>query len=232
LKSLSQPLVRSIQIEKEAIPYIIKYSNKARHLRIQIKIKGEIEVILPQGFQVSDAESVLRQKSSWIKRHLELTRLTKNKFYLLGREIKVTQNYDLFIKKHKISIKKHHLKIISPSGSIESSITIYNSWLRKLAKKSLVARVHTIADNLNFEIGRISIRGQKTRWGSCSKTGNLSFNYILLKFRKEVVDYVIIHELCHLKEMNHSEKFWRLVAGFCPDYKKLRKELRDSPIPV
>jgi predicted metal-dependent hydrolase len=232
LKSPLKPLVRSIQLEKETIPYSLIYSNKARYLRIQIKIKGEIEVILPPGFQVADAESVMQQKHSWIKKRLELIKRTENRFYLLGHEIKVTQNYDLFIKRHKISIKDHHLKIISPSGAIEDTVTIYNTWLRKLAKKSLVARVHTIADNLNFEIGRISIRGQKTRWGSCSKTGNLSFNYNLLKFRKEVVDYVIIHELCHLKQMNHSEKFWKLVAGFSPNYKKLRKELRDSPGPV
>jgi predicted metal-dependent hydrolase len=232
LKSPLKPLVRSIQLEKETIPYSLIYSNKARYLRIQIKIKGEIEVILPPGFQVADAESVMQQKHSWIKKRLELIKRTENRFYLLGHEIKVTQNYDLFIKRHKISIKDHHLKIISPSGAIEDTVTIYNTWLRKLAKKSLIARVHTIADNLNFEIGRISIRGQKTRWGSCSKTGNLSFNYNLLKFRKEVVDYVIIHELCHLKQMNHSEKFWKLVAGFSPNYKKLRKELRDSPGPV
>ena len=231
MKSPLKPLVRSIQLEKETIPYSLIYSNKARYLRIQIKIKGEIEVILPPGFQVADAESVMQQKHSWIKKRLELIKRTENRFYLLGHEIKVTQNYDLFIKRHKISIKDHHLKIISPSGAIEDTVTIYNTWLRKLAKKSLIARVHTIADNLNFEIGRISIRGQKTRWGSCSKTGNLSFNYNLLKFRKEVVDYVIIHELCHLKQMNHSEKFWKLVAGFSPNYKKLRKELRDSLIP-
>ena len=231
MKGPLKPLVRSIQLEKETIPYILIYSNKAKYLRLQIKNKGKLEVVLPRGYQVTDAEKFLRQKSVWIKKHLVASARTEGNFYLLGHEIKVTQNYDLFVKRHKISIKDHHLKIISPSGAIEDTVTIYNTWLRKLAKKSLVARVQIIADNLNFEIGRISIRGQKTRWGSCSKTGNLSFNYNLLKFRKEVVDYVIIHELCHLKQMNHSEKFWKLVAGFSPNYKKLRKELRDSLIP-
>ena len=75
------------------------------------------------------------------------------------------------------------------------------------------------------EIGKIGIRGQYTRWGSCSSKGNLSFNYTLLQFREEVIDYVIIHELCHLKEMNHSKRFWKLVGKLCPDYKNLRKEL-------
>ena len=83
MKSPLKPLVRSIQLEKETIPYSLIYSNKARYLRIQIKIKGEIEVILPPGFQVADAESVMQQKHSWIKKRLELIKRTENRFYLL-----------------------------------------------------------------------------------------------------------------------------------------------------
>jgi hypothetical protein len=107
---------------------------------------------------------------------------------------------------------------------------IYEAWLKKLAKKTLTERVRKIASELNFKVGKITIRGQKTRWGSCSTNGNLSFNYSLLRFRKEIIDYVIIHELCHLKEMNHSERFWKLVEGYYPDYKNLRKELKDHPL--
>jgi len=102
--------------------------------------------------------------------------------------------------------------------------------LKKTAKKSLVERVHNIAEKYHFQVGRISIRSQKTRWGSCSSKGNLSFNYNLLRFGKEIVDYVIIHELCHIKEMNHSEKFWKLVEKFCPDYRRYRKELKGHSI--
>jgi predicted metal-dependent hydrolase len=199
---------------------------------MQITSKGELEVVLPHRCPVIDAEKFLLQKSEWIKKHLAASARTANKFYLLGNEIKVNHNYELFVERNKVSFKNNQLKITSPSGSAVDSVAIYNGWLRKLAKKSLINRVHAIADNLNFKISGISIRGQKTRWGSCSKTGNLSFNYNLMKFRQEVIDYVIIHELCHLKEMNHSERFWKLVAKFCPAYKKLRKELRDSPIPV
>jgi predicted metal-dependent hydrolase len=219
-------LALTIQLSEETIPYILKFSKKARYLRMQIKNRGELEVILPRGFQVTDAEKFLRQKSVWIKKHLVTLARTENKFYLFGREIKVTQNYDLFIIRHRISFKDDHLEIISPPGSSEDSIAIYEIWLRKLAKKSLVGRVQKIADRFNFKLGKVSIRGQKTRWGSCSTGGNLSFNYNLLKFSKEVIDYVIIHELCHLKEMNHSEKFWQLVEKFCPDYKQLRRELK------
>jgi predicted metal-dependent hydrolase len=212
------------------VPYILRHSKKAKYLRMQIKNRGELEVILPRGFQITDAEIFLQKKSNWIKKHINQRKESRNKFYLLGYEIKVTQKYDLFIKRHKISFKNNHLDITSPTGSAENSVMIYEAWLKKLAKKTLTERVRKIASELNFTVGKITIRGQKTRWGSCSTNGNLSFNYNLLRFRKEINDYVIIHELCHLKEMNHSEKFWKLVEGYYPDYKNLRKELKDHSL--
>jgi len=72
----------------------------------------------------------------------------------------------------------------------------------------------------------VSIRNQKTRWGSCSRQKNLSFSYRLFLLPPRFCDYVIVHELCHLKEMNHSPKFWALVARTFPDYKKLRREMK------
>lgn len=230
MKERSKALVRSIQLSQETIPYILKFSRKAKYLRLQIKNRGELEVILPRGLQISDAENFLHKKSEWIKKHTCKRKSLENKFYLLGKEISIKQNYDLFLRKHRINFRDEQLIITSPANSHQSIGYLFEIWLKKLAKRSLIGRVKNIAGNLNFEIGRISIRGQKTRWGSCSTNGNLSFNYNLLRFRKEVIDYVIIHELCHLKEMNHSEKFWRIVEGFCPRYKQLRKELKKIPL--
>ena len=77
---------------------------------------------------------------------------------------------------------------------------------------------------------RVSIRNQRTRWGSCSKKGNLNFNYRLLMLPRSLANYIIIHELCHLKELNHSPRFWNLVAQAAPDYLKIRRELRSLRI--
>jgi len=78
-----------------------------------------------------------------------------------------------------------------------------------------------------FEYNRINIKNQTTRWGSCSKKGNLNFNYKIVKLGERLVDYLVVHELCHLKEFNHSEKFWALVAKTIPEYKACRKELKN-----
>ena len=78
----------------------------------------------------------------------------------------------------------------------------------------------------NFKINRVSVKKPTTRWGSCSRLGNLNFNYRLLWLPTHLADYIIVHELCHLGELNHSSKFWRLVAKTLPNYKELRKELK------
>lgn len=80
----------------------------------------------------------------------------------------------------------------------------------------------------NFKYNRIVIRNQKTRWGSCSKKGNLNFNYKIILLSPKQADYIIVHELCHLKEFNHSGKFWDLVAQAVPDYKEIRSSLRTN----
>lgn len=81
-----------------------------------------------------------------------------------------------------------------------------------------------------FSYNKVTIKDQKTRWGSCSSKGNLNFNYKILFLKEDLQDYIVVHELCHLQEMNHSSKFWVLVAQTMPNYKLLRQELREQEI--
>lgn len=97
----------------------------------------------------------------------------------------------------------------------------------KRAKKLLKERVELINKHYSFSYNRISIKQHETRWGSCSKKGNLNFNYRLFFLPLELVDYVVAHELSHLKEMNHSKNFWNLVAQTIPDYRQRRLALKN-----
>ena len=97
---------------------------------------------------------------------------------------------------------------------------------KEQAREFIVQRLSYFCALYNISFNRISIRSQKTRWGSCSKKKNLNFNYKILFLPQEQADYIIVHELCHLKEFNHSQKFWNLVALAVPNYRELKKELR------
>jgi len=99
---------------------------------------------------------------------------------------------------------------------------------KKQAQIFVRQRIVELNKAYGFRYGNISVRNQKSRWGSCSKKGNLNFNYKIVLLPQEYADYIIIHELCHLKEFNHSVAFWKLVAQTVPDYKKLRSELRSG----
>jgi len=103
--------------------------------------------------------------------------------------------------------------------------------IRELAKKAckiIPQRVAYYAEKMGVTYGRITIRNQKTRWGSCSSKGNLNFNCMLMLAPREVLDYVVIHELCHRKEMNHSKRFWKEVEKVMPDYEVHKKWLKDN----
>lgn len=100
--------------------------------------------------------------------------------------------------------------------------------LRERAKSVLTQRTAYFARQIGVTYGRITVRDQKTRWGSCSQTGNLNFNFRLILAPLEVLDYVVVHELCHRRQMNHSTQFWQEVAQVLPDYRKRKAWLTEN----
>lgn len=108
----------------------------------------------------------------------------------------------------------------------------YTRWDYKKHKETSRMFVHQKIAELNmhygFPIRKVAIRNTKSRWGSCSKQGNLNFNYKILFLPPHIADYIIVHELCHLKEFNHSVNFWNLVAEVVPDHKAIRAELKKT----
>ncbi len=216
----------SILINQSQIPYQIRFSKKAKYLQLRINHSSSLELVIPKRYSLKDGEKFINDKIDWIKKYSSKLIQKEEKYFFFGEEIKIQQNYDLFVKRPLIKYESKVLQIKIPNGSNYELNELYLAFLKRQAKKYLVERVNYLASKFNFKINKISIRGQRTRWGSCSSGGKLSFNFKLMKFRKEVIDYVIIHELCHLREMNHSKKFWKLVESYSPNYKSLRKELK------
>ena len=98
------------------------------------------------------------------------------------------------------------------------------------AKRIFPERTAYFAKRMGVDYGRITIREQKTRWGSCSSTGNLNFNWKLVLLAPELLDYVVVHELAHRREMNHSKNFWKIVEAELPDYRERRRRLKECRI--
>jgi predicted metal-dependent hydrolase len=103
---------------------------------------------------------------------------------------------------------------------------------REVARKFVLNKLAAFGPLYMFEYGRVSIKNQKTVWGSCSEKKNLNFNYRIIYLPEDLAEYIIVHELCHLKELNHSANFWNLVSITKPDYKNLRKRLRNYRIKI
>lgn len=134
---------------------------------------------------------------------------------------------DAFVVSKEAWIRKH-LEIIAAKPRISA---LSETELRELADQAaavLPEKVRFFAGRIGVTYGRITIRCQRTRWGSCSARGNLNFNCLLMLCPDAVQDYVVIHELCHRKEMNHSSEFWAEVEKYCPDYRIYRKCLKDN----
>lgn len=215
---------KTIEVGSKELTYRYRFSKKAKYLQLRIS-RQQLELVIPHRISFAEGERFLTGKLDWVSSHAHLFHSVK-KHYLFGKEITLRLRPDLFLEKYRVSFQNEVLVFTVPQKNSYSAEELYEKYLRHVAKKYLIQRGSELSAKFGFSVKRFSVRGQKTRWGSCSRRGNISLNYNLLKFRKEVIDYVIVHELCHLRQLNHSRKFWNEVAQILPQYKSLKKELK------
>ncbi len=141
------------------------------------------------------------------------------------------RDINLFLDKSRDWILKHRKKAEERLLEQDASARLSMDEIRKLAEeaaKVIPERVGYFAPIVGVTYGRITIRNQRSRWGSCSSKGNLNFNCLLMLAPREHLDYVVVHELCHRKEMNHSRRFWEEVGRVLPEYKKSVRWFREN----
>ncbi len=136
-----------------------------------------------------------------------------------------------FINERLDWIEKNLTKMQQKQETLDQVEALSREEVQELAKRAMQIipeKTAHYADILHVTYGRITIRNQKTRWGSCSSKGNLNFNCLLMLTPERIVDYIIVHELCHRLEMNHSKRFWKNVSLIIPDYKECEKWLKEN----
>ena len=228
---------QTIILDGRSIAYTVKRSNRARYIRLEIKPDSGLTAIMPRFYNAALLPEFLKAKRGWIISKLAKysgrtgTRgepIIKDSIPYLGNNLRIVRRSingnteDITIEYNKIIINSR-----LDNGMLNKAL---ENWYRLQAEKTIIKKVYALGEKLNLTYNRITIRGQKTLWASCSRKNNLNFNWKLMMMPESVIDYVIIHELMHLVEMNHSKRFWKLVADYCPHWKKHRKALKDYSI--
>ena len=204
--------------------YTLKKSKRAKNLSISINSQGKVTVTKPWFLPVFFLNQFLQERESWVKQTLAKiqtdTKLGENEIYYLG------QKYQIIFKigKFKLDFDFPYLQISAYNQQAGKRQLM--EFLQKEAIKNIKTKIKIYAQKMEIQYEQVRIKDQETRWGSCSSQNNLNFSWRLIMAPPKVLDYVIIHELAHLEQMNHSYKFWDVVEKYDPDYRENRRWLK------
>lgn len=218
--------------------------SKRKSISITIDEQGNVLIKTPLKISKKAISEIVYEKADWIlKKQKEmkenfLSRRSKDfhngeVFLFQGNEYKLLIEINPFLKKVEIEILDDKIIVKAPTRNISMIRNAIYKWYYEMAAKAIalsIEKYKKYIEGAGEKIKNIRIKDQKTRWGSCSSVGNLNFNFRLIFAPKEVLDYVVVHELSHLKHMNHSEEFWNSVEKILPDYKKMRQWLKNNGV--
>jgi predicted metal-dependent hydrolase len=197
--------------------YTVRRSPRARRVRVSVHGTGEVEVVLPRRAPQRAAAQAVRELEGWIERRrrslanaaAEVARPEGTVPYL-GRHLRLVPQPG------RERVHRRGGDLLIPKRDAEAAL---ERWYRRQARNEIGPRLDAATARAGTTYSGLTIRGQKTRWASCSSTGHMSFNWRLLLAPEEVLDYVIEHEVCHLERMDHSPKFWALLESRVPDWR-------------
>ena len=220
--------------------YIIRESARAKHVRFRISISDGLVVVIPKGFDRRRIPKLVEEKRDWIARALKEIETRRAalpstdrrpetiELPAIGRTWRLEWNET---PDEEVSIAEIGSSRLRLSGSIHDRAAwcpALRRWLIERGREHLIPWVEDLAHTLGVDVKRVSIRCQKTRWGSYSTRGTISLSAQLLFLSERLVRFVLLHELCHAEHPNHSPSFWDLVRTHEPDTDRLRKDLRNA----
>jgi predicted metal-dependent hydrolase len=184
-----------------------------------------VEVVLPRRASEREAAAAIRELRPWIERRVaELERARAAVAARGGSVPYLGQTLALVAEPGRTRVHRRGSELLVPSGAAQ--LPALERFYRRAAHGEIADRLDRACAQAGSRYSRLSIRGQRTRWASCSRSGAMSFNWRLLLAPEPVLDYVIWHEVCHLEVMDHSPRFWKLLADRCPDYRPQVRWLR------
>jgi predicted metal-dependent hydrolase len=224
------------------LAYTIRRSERARRARILVDGDG-VEVVVPRRFPLREVEPFVEEKRAWIERTLR--RLQESETELpaprledgglvpyLGETLRLSVRVEPGRRRDHAARRGDELRVALPADAErllpedDALRDALERWYRRRARVEVAPRLDAACARAGASYTRLQIRGQRTRWASCSSSGAMSFNWRLLLAPAEILDYVVEHEVAHLELLDHSPRFWRLLASRCPDWREHEAWLR------
>lgn len=213
---------------------IVRKSQRRKTMAIKVNNEG-IFLHIPDILPMEIARAFVEKKTAWIEQKLNFTnpQLAANQYsagdqlFFMGESHRIVlQDDDL--KQPVIDRQQEQLVLSGALAELtmEDRQNAFKKWYQQQATAYLIDRSLLLSARYDLKANSFQVKTYKARWGSCSQDGHIRYNWKIIQASKGIIDYLIIHELCHLKEHNHSANFWQLVAKLCPDYKQHRQWLK------
>lgn len=201
------------------IDYRVRRSDRARRVRVHVDPARGVEVVLPRRAAEREAAAAIRELRPWIERRMAELARTRAAVAARGASVPyLGAALALAPESGRTRVHRRGDLLLVPGGTADHRPAL-ERWYRRQARAEIAPRLDAATAAAGTSYAGLTIRGQRTRWASCSAAGAMSFNWRLLLAPEPVLDYVVWHEVCHLEVMDHSPRFWALLAGRCPDYR-------------
>lgn len=224
----NESLPDTLSLAGQEVPLAVSRHHNAKRMTLRYDAqRRQVKLTLPPRAPLRLAASFLREKETWlaaqVKRHPQAVPFAHGAVLPVLGNLLTLHHHEAM--RGRAEQKTDGLHITCPSASLAKRT---EDWLKAEMRVTVLAEATTMAETLGTKFRRVSLRDTASRWGSCSAEGNLSFCWRLVFAPREILSYLIAHEVAHLKEMNHSPAFWAEVAKLHPAYKKSRKWLADN----
>jgi predicted metal-dependent hydrolase len=229
---LRERAARRFRVGEELLSVRVRESSRAKTSRIIVGPRRPLEVIVPAGVADDDVDALLEEKRGWVERKVESSRSIAARPPQLGLERpgvvwRAGEPVSLDLTGGARSVARIAEGRLQVSGPVEQAAAAVARWYRREARTMLTAVADRERERLDLDYHSLGIRDPKTRWGSCSRNGHLSFSWRLVMTPPEILEYVVVHELCHLREPSHSKAFWRLLDVARPGWQTQARWLRE-----
>jgi predicted metal-dependent hydrolase len=219
-----------------SIPYRIRRSERARRARIQVSAEG-VEVVVPRRLPMRDVEPFVEEKRAWIERTQRRMREAEEQFAparladggevpYLGERLTLAVHVEPDRVRAHVARRGAALEVRVAAAGVQPLRDALERWYRRRAREEVASRLDTAVARVGRRYSGLQIRGQRSRWASCSARGAMSFNWRLLLAPSEILDYVVEHEVVHLEVHDHSQRFWDRLASRSADWERHEAWLR------